>query len=120
MYQFQKLSRAPALKELLAAGTLIPLEKNDLTINSDTLVIHLSHWNALHEKTTKLVENYHKDFPLRRGIPREELKSKLKLSPRIFNVFIAKLLEGQVITLLLQMPDMRSSSMDRNRPKSRH
>jgi len=86
-----------ALKELLAAGTLIPLEKNELTINSDTLVIHLSHWNALCEKTMKLVESYHKDFPLRRGIPREELKSKLKLSPRIFNVFIAKLLEDHAI-----------------------
>jgi len=86
-----------ALKEVLAAGTLIPLEKNDLAINRDALVIHRSHWNTLHEKTTKLVESYHKDFPLRRGIPREELKSKLKLSPRIFNVFIAKLIDGHEI-----------------------
>ena len=86
-----------ALEELLAAETLVPLEKNELTINSDALVIHLSHWNSLREKTMKLVESYHKDFPLRRGIPREELKSKLKLSPRIFNVSIAKLIEDQTL-----------------------
>lgn len=86
-----------ALKELLAAGTLIPLEKKDLTTNSDVLVIDLSHWNSLREKTMKLVASYHKDYPLRRGIPREELKSKLNLSPRIFNVFIAKLIEDPVV-----------------------
>jgi selenocysteine-specific elongation factor len=37
------------------------------------------------------LEAYHGQFPLRRGIPREELKSKLKLAPRVFNVVIAKL-----------------------------
>jgi len=87
----------PALKEVTATGTLIPLEKNDLTLNSDALVIHISHWNTLRDKTTNLVDNYHKDFPLRRGIPREELKSKLKLSPRVFNAVIAKLIENQSI-----------------------
>ncbi len=35
-----------------------------------------------------LVESYHKSFPLRKGIPREELKSKLKLQPRVFNALV--------------------------------
>ncbi len=44
------------------------------------------------------IETYHKEFPLRRGIPREELKSKLKLPPRIFNVIIGKLITDHSIT----------------------
>jgi selenocysteine-specific elongation factor len=37
------------------------------------------------------VESYHNSYPLRRGIPREELKSRLRLSPRVFNAMIKKL-----------------------------
>jgi selenocysteine-specific elongation factor len=86
-----------ALKDVVTAGTLVPLEKGDLMISSNSLIAHLSRWNTIRDKTMKLAEEYHKDFPLRRGIPREELKSKLKLSPRIFNVVVGKLIEDQAI-----------------------
>jgi selenocysteine-specific elongation factor len=36
----------------------------------------------------QIIDSYHKAYPLRRGIPREELKSRLKLSSRIFNALI--------------------------------
>jgi selenocysteine-specific elongation factor len=45
-----------------------------------------------------LIENYHKAYPLRRGIPREELKSKLKLSPRVFNAITNKLIADSLFT----------------------
>ncbi|HKI54894.1 MAG TPA: SelB C-terminal domain-containing protein, partial [Anaerolineales bacterium] len=67
------------------------------TITSEALAITLPHWNALHDKSVKLVEAYHEEFPLRRGIPREELKSKLKLSPRSFNALITKLINDQTV-----------------------
>jgi selenocysteine-specific elongation factor len=86
-----------ALKELLETGKLILLEDGTQTIASETLAIALPHWNALSDKTLQLVESYHKDYPLRRGIPREELKSKLKLSPRIFNTAITTLVAHQLI-----------------------
>jgi selenocysteine-specific elongation factor len=38
----------------------------------------------------QIVGEYHKSFPLRKGIPREELKSKLKLAPRVFNASISR------------------------------
>ncbi|HSL46559.1 MAG TPA: selenocysteine-specific translation elongation factor [Anaerolineales bacterium] len=78
-----------AIQELLSNQSLIPLEEGTPTITSDLLVIALPHWNALQEKTLQLVESYHKTYPLRRGIPREELKSRLKLLPRAFNALIA-------------------------------
>ena len=55
----------------------------------------------MHEKVLQMVESYHKNYPLRRGIPREELKSRLKLSPRAFNALITNYLITQYLEGLL-------------------
>ncbi len=81
-------SAAQALKELLDNGQLIALEDGAPSIASEILVTAAPHWNDLQTKTLGLVESYHKSFPLRKGIPREELKSKLKLQPRVFNAVV--------------------------------
>jgi selenocysteine-specific elongation factor len=65
------------------------LEKGAAKTSSDLLVVALPHWNSLTEKILQNIGTYHKQFPLRRGIPREELKSKLKLVPKIFNSVIS-------------------------------
>jgi selenocysteine-specific elongation factor len=62
------------------------------------LVIALPHLNTLHDKTIRIVEAYHQNFPLRRGIPREELKSKLKLQPRLFNTLITQCVTRNTLT----------------------
>ena len=87
-----------ALRELLNTGILVPLEDGEININNDILVVALQHWKALREKVMRTVDAYHKTFPLRRGIPREELKSRLKLSPRVFNAVIKKLINENAIT----------------------
>ncbi len=84
-----------ALNELIENGQIILLEKN---ITSDALMISLPHWTLLSEKILQTVAAYHQNFPLRRGIPREELKSKLKLLPRIFNASLNKLITNYLIT----------------------
>ena len=86
-----------ALEELLGAGQLILLENGEQKITIDLLIAALPHWNVLRDKILGLIETYHIDHPLRRGIPREELKSRLKLSPRIFNSLIKKLVVGNLI-----------------------
>jgi selenocysteine-specific elongation factor len=86
-----------ALKELLQARSLILFEEGVPTIMSGLLIAALPYWNALHEKILQTVESYHKNYPLRRGIPREELKSRLKLSPREFNAVIHKLTTDRVL-----------------------
>ena len=80
-----------ALDENLENGQLLQLEDGNLTITSDLLVIAAPHWNALRDKTIQMVQAYHKNSPLRRGIPREELKSRLKLTSRVFNSLVKKL-----------------------------
>lgn len=77
-----------ALEELLQSGQIIALEQSG---KPDTLAVALPHWNEIQANVLDLVEAYHKQFSLRRGIPREELKSKLKLVPKAFNAVLAYL-----------------------------
>ena len=87
-----------ALQELISTGQLIVLEGGAQTTASNSLAIALLHWNILSGKILQTIETYHKQFPLKRGIPREELKSKLKLPPRVFNAIISKLIADNLIT----------------------
>jgi selenocysteine-specific elongation factor len=86
-----------ALNDLLKTGSLISLEAGPPTITSSLLIMALPHWNALHEKILQTVESYHRNYPLRRGIPREELKSRLKLSARAFNSLITNYLSQNIL-----------------------
>jgi selenocysteine-specific elongation factor len=97
-----------ALEDLLSTNSLIPLEEGPLTIASDHLVIALPHWTTLHQKVMEIVEWYHRTFPLRRGIPREELKSRLKLSSHAFNALVTKLTNDHLLidySTLLAKPE---------------
>ena len=87
-----------ALAELLESNSLILIEGGTPTSAGDLLVITLPHWNDRRDMTLQLIEEHHKTFRLRRGIPREELKSRLKLSPRVFNALISKLIAEHFIT----------------------
>lgn len=87
-----------ALRELIDSGQILLLEDGAQSAASNALAIALPHWNALSGKILQTIEAYHRQFPLRRGIPREELKSKLKLAPRIFNVVVSKVISEQSIT----------------------
>jgi selenocysteine-specific elongation factor len=86
-----------ALKEVLENGQLLLLEDGKAEIKSDALAITLPHWNDLRGRVENTLDTYHKQFSLRRGIPREELKSRLKLTPRIFNAVIKKLVESNTL-----------------------
>ena len=87
-----------ALHQLLLAHVLITLGENTPPITSDSLIIARLQWDALHEKIMQTIATYHMQYPLRHGIPREELKSKLKLSARIFNPIINKLVTDHSLT----------------------
>lgn len=70
-----------AWQELLQTGQALMLD--------DVLAAALPHWNSVQASFMKLVEDHHQQFPLRRGMPREELKSKLKLAPKVFNAALS-------------------------------
>jgi len=91
---------AQALQELLENDQLLQLEDGNLTTSSDLLVITAPHWSTIRDKAIQIVEGYHKNYPLRGGIPREELKSRLKLQTRVFNALINKLAAEDAIVEL--------------------
>jgi selenocysteine-specific elongation factor len=75
-----------ALKELAASGQLVLLEPGEPATNGDLLVIAAERWAAETARALHEVELFHQAFPFRKGLPREELKSRLKYFPaRLFN-----------------------------------
>ncbi|MGA7194667.1 MAG: selenocysteine-specific translation elongation factor [Anaerolineales bacterium] len=78
-----------ALKELIADGRLVALE--------DNLIIAQTLLNDMQIKIQTLLDDYHNQFPLRPGIPREELKSRLKLLPRVFNSIVTQFAKRKLL-----------------------
>lgn len=87
-----------ALRELTGSKSLLAFEDGSITIESDSLVAPTASWNTLRDAIQRAVDEYHTNYPLRRGIPREELKSKLKQSPRVFNAAIKYLAAEAAVT----------------------
>jgi selenocysteine-specific elongation factor len=92
------ISAETALQELISNKTLLLLEGGTAQPDGDLLVATAAAWNTQRKKTTDLVGEYHRNFPFRRGIPREELKSRLKLTARVFNAVIQKLIADRSLT----------------------
>jgi selenocysteine-specific elongation factor len=96
-----------ALIELISSGQLLSLETqvNDpLKLTSPApfplspdLVTSKSYWQQLADRAIQEVDAYHHAAPLRRGIPREELKSRLKTPARLFNAAMRKMIGDGLI-----------------------
>lgn len=96
--RLEEQSAQQALQELLRNGSLVQLEEGEPTTATDILVVAQPRWNSIRDKTIQFVEMYHSTYRLRRGIPREELKSKLKFTQRTFNAIINKLVAENLLT----------------------
>jgi selenocysteine-specific elongation factor len=89
-----------ALDELRTSGRIIFLESgSDAGMwTPDSLVTTRGYWDQLSARTVHEVDRYHQANSLRRGMPREELKSRTKVSPRLFTSLIARLVaDGQLL-----------------------
>lgn len=99
-----------ALAELQAAGRVHTLDPTDPTLP----LITPAGWKALRHRLTGLLGDFHQTNPLRLGMAREEVKSRLQprggWSTRLFNAIIARAVaEGAVreVGTLLALPDFR-------------
>ena len=88
-----------AIDELIRRNILVILEdeKGELLVHSDILVSNSNYWEQLTTETLYEVENYHIKHPLRSGMPKEELKSRLNVSPRLFSSLIRNLIRVESI-----------------------
>jgi len=85
-----------AAQELLASGQLLPLERDGIErlITPQELVTSRADWEKRSFQVEQEVGAYHQAYPLRRGILREELKSRLKMPARLFNACLRKWLQA--------------------------
>ena len=65
-------------------------------------------WRALEDRTRAALGDYHRQFPLRLAAPKEELRSRLRLTPQVFND-VLKLLNEAGVTVeqgsTVRLPD---------------
>jgi selenocysteine-specific elongation factor len=78
-----------SLSGLINSSQIIKLGVGPQSI--DDLILAGSHWKELKHSITSALTVYHETYPLRRGMPREELKSRLKLSLQAFNLVMTKM-----------------------------
>lgn len=83
---------AEAAAGLLAGGELICLEAKGAVsppLPPNTLILSRLSAHRLTQTAADLLAAHHKTYPLKTGLPREELKSRLKLPPKVFSAFVA-------------------------------
>ena len=79
----------PLLGELIATGDVLVLGNPTAQLQNNQPVISRAAWASLSGAIADDLRAYHAAFPLRPGMPREELKSKLGLAPKTFNDVVA-------------------------------
>lgn len=93
----------PALAELIGQGQIMALTGGLPTpADNDQLVISASGWRSLSARLIEIVEDYHRRYPLRPGIPRQELKGRLEgnrepFTGRAFNEIMARAVTEEII-----------------------
>lgn len=65
-------------------------------------------WRVLADKIVGTLNEFHRQYPLRAGLPREELKSRLGLAPRVFEQVVERAVAERLLIAtedLLRRPD---------------
>ena len=70
-----------ALARLVESGEVLALSAR---IDGRTFVVTAGGWERLTAQAEALLGRYHASYPLRRGLPKEELRTRLGADPRLF------------------------------------
>jgi selenocysteine-specific elongation factor len=86
-------SAEAAVDELIQSGQMVIVEGDDQPVRSrQVLVAPRGLWDQWVHRATSELETYHRQNPLRRGMPKEELKSRLGASTRLFSALLRQLI----------------------------
>lgn len=95
-----------ALAELLAAGSVIVLGQPPTAVSIATpqsLIASPSGWGALIDRLAEVAADYHRAYPLRAMMPREEARARLgrggkPMPPKMFNLLVEEAVaRGRVV-----------------------
>jgi selenocysteine-specific elongation factor len=75
-----------ALGQLVEAHEVLLLDQanGSARIDGRAFVVSSPGWQRLTDQVTMLLANFHRLYPLRRGLPKEELRTRLGAQPRLF------------------------------------
>jgi len=106
------------MDELLARSGVVPekAKQSIKTLVSDNKILFLGGtvlfsalgWSQFKRKVEEIAGQYHKQYPLRLGVPKENLKSRLKLSNMTFNSIVPQLIEEDIVVdegVVLHLPE---------------
>ena len=82
------------IEEMIADGDAVALGAGG--VRRGTRLYTGGGWRALESQARAALGDYHRQFPLRAAAPKEELRSRLRLSPQAFNDVLRLLNEGGV------------------------
>ncbi len=91
------LSRISGLNDDAISNAIHELQEEDLIImfgdveasNRDKIkVMHKTNWEKMKTELRSATKAYHTEYPLRNGIPKEELRSKLGIGAKNFNLVL--------------------------------
>ena len=103
------------IEAMTSSGQVIALGGS---IRQSTRLYTAAGWRALEDLARTSLGEYHRLFPLRSGAPKEELRSRLRLSPQVFNDVMKRFNEAGVISLgesTVRLPDHTPSLADGQR-----
>ena len=83
------------LETMAADGLIVALGREG--IGRGSFIFSTAGWDAVSEKARQSLEAYYRQFPLRRGAPKEELRSRLNMSAQVFNLAFSRLQRQSVV-----------------------
>ncbi len=114
--QLEPQIAASALAGLLEKGLVLLLDSGEpdpqRLVHSSAFLISADGWSRLIERIEKALADYHAAYPLRRGMPREELRSRLRLDAQLVNAVVDRAFDqGKIVAEagILRLPSHQVS-----------
>ncbi|MCI0847518.1 MAG: selenocysteine-specific translation elongation factor [Chloroflexi bacterium] len=86
---------AERVAQLAEDGDLVSL--GDFGNDADAVVYSAQGWAILKSKVASALQLYHTQYPLRQGVPAQEIRSRLDLSQPVYQRALVRLVEEQVV-----------------------
>ncbi len=113
--EYEKLLLTCHLDEAEFKKSLDVLIKNGQVLTTGAAgphqyVFSKTRWDSFSREVKTLLDNYHNQFPTRRGMPKEELKSRLKVATPYFDGILQRLSDDKVLVekaAIVARPDFK-------------
>ena len=88
-----------AAREVIEDGRAVALgDESQQDPTQRTILMDAAQFRQIGEDVRRQIARYHSQNPLRRGIPREEVRSRLGFVPRVFDALIARLVTDELLS----------------------